>query len=134
MLLNDEDIALDVKVSILDIIWPHYNDTFFEHVSIKVQVNKHLLLKVTKDDTRLMFLNHLLEFEELPHEFITRALMSFVAEEYNLITENSKRAKVSKSDSNELLLQYLTQRHYISSYRDKGKYLEVYHHRKLFQG
>ena len=60
--------------------------------------------------------------------------MSFVAEEYNLITETSKRAKVSKSDSNELLLQYLTQRHYISSFRDKGKYLEVYHHRKLFQG
>lgn len=134
LLLNDEDIALDVKVSIIDSIWPHYNNTFFEHVSINTRVSKELLLKVTDDKKRLVFLNHLLEFEELPHEFITLALMSFVAEEYNLITETSKRAKVTKSDSNELLLQYLTQRHYISSFREKGKYLEVYHHRKLFKG
>ncbi|MFP2405421.1 hypothetical protein ACLEVJ_21175 [Enterobacter ludwigii] len=134
LLFNDEDIALDSKVAIIDIIWPHYSDTFFEHVSIKARVNKNLLLKVAEDDKRLVFLNHLLESEELPHDFITRALMSFVAEEYNLLTEKSKRAKVSKSDSNELLLHYLTQRHYISSYRDKGQYLEVYHHRKLFQG
>ncbi|EGG4958973.1 hypothetical protein NZQ97_003396 [Salmonella enterica] len=133
LLLNDDDIALKTKVLIIDIIWPHYTDAFFDHISLKHRINMELLLNVSEDDTKLLFLNYLSEFEKLSHGYIVRALRTFVSEEYNLITDSSKRAKVLKSVTNENLLKYLVKSHFISSYRDKGTYFEVYHHRKMFQ-
>ncbi len=133
LLLNDDDIALNTKVAIIDIIWPYYTDNLFDHISLNSRVNMALLLNITEDDTRLVFLNHLLEFEVLPHEYINRALRSFVSEEYNLIADNTKRAKVLKTDGNEVLLKYLRQCHFISSYKDNGEYFEVYHRRRIFQ-
>ncbi|MFJ5334874.1 P-loop NTPase fold protein [Pectobacterium sp. CHL-2024] len=132
LVLNDDDIALTTKVSIIDIIWPHYINSFFDHISVNSKISMALLLNVSEDDTRLVFLNHLLEFEELPFEYINRALMAFVSEEYNLITDKTKRAKVLKTEGNEILLKYLTHCYFISSYKDKGKSFEVYHYRKTF--
>lgn len=132
LVLNDDDISLTTKVSIIDIIWPHYTNSFFDHISVNSKVSMALLLNVSEDGTRLVFLKHLLEFEELPFEYINRALMAFVSEEYNLIADKTKRAKVLKTEGNEILLKYLTHCYFISSYKDKGKYLEVYHYRKMF--
>lgn len=132
LVLNDEDIALTTKVSIIDIIWPHYTNSFFDHISVNSKISMALLLNVSEDDTRLVFLNHLLEFEKLPFEYINRALMAFVSEEYNLIADKTKRAKVLKTEGNEILLKYLTHCYFISSYKDKGESFEVYHYRKMF--
>ena len=132
LVLNDDDIALTTKVSIIDIIWPHYTDSFFDHISVNSKNSMALLLNVSEDDTRLVFLNHLLEFEKLPFEYINRALMAFVSEEYNLIADKTKRAKVLKTEGNEILLKYLTHCYFISSYKDKGESFEVYHYRKMF--
>ncbi|MBO1915948.1 hypothetical protein J4727_04795 [Providencia rettgeri] len=81
-----------------------------------------ILLNITEDEIRLACLNYHLEFEEPSHEDITRALRSFVSKEYNLIADDTKRAKVLKTDSNESLLEHLRVCQFISSYKDKGKY------------
>ena len=60
--------------------------------------------------------------------------MAFVSEEYNLIADKTKRAKVHKTEGNEILLKYLTHCYFISSYKDKGKFFEVYHYRKMYLG
>lgn len=134
LVLNDDDIELTTKVSIINVLWPHYTNSFFDHISLNSKVSIALLLNVSEDDTRLVFLNHLLECEELPFEYINRALMAFVSEEYNLIADKTKRAKVHKTEGNEILLKYLTHCHFISSYKDKGKFFEVYHYRKMYLG
>ncbi|HGE3727678.1 TPA: hypothetical protein ACGKQY_005005, partial [Escherichia coli] len=134
LVLNDDDIELTTKVSIINVLWPHYTNSFFDHISLNSKVSIALLLNVSEDDTRLVFLNHLLECEELPFEYINRALMAFVSEEYNLIADKTKRAKVHKTEGNEILLKYLTHCYFISSYKDKGKFFEVYHYRKMYLG
>lgn len=48
---------------------------------------------------------------------------------YNLISNNQKRAKISDTPLNRTLLNSLKWRSYISSYRNTGKELRVYHKR-----
>lgn len=130
LLLNDDEIVLNTKVQIINTIWSYYTVNFFDHISLNKAANMAILLNITEDEIRLACLNYHLEFEEPSHEDITRALRSFVSKEYNLIADDTKRAKVPKTDSNESLLEHLKVCQFISSYKDKGKYFEVYHHRR----
>ncbi|WP_272671163.1 YobI family P-loop NTPase [Providencia sp. PROV138] len=130
LLLNNDEIVLNTKVQIINTIWSYYSVNFFDHISLNKAANMAILLNITEDEIRLACLNYHLEFEEPSHEDITRALRSFVSKEYNLIADDTKRAKVLKTDSNESLLEHLRVCQFISSYKDKGKYFEVYHRRR----
>ncbi|MBO1929055.1 hypothetical protein J4731_08375 [Providencia rettgeri] len=129
-MLNNDEIVLNTKVQIINTIWSYYSVNFFDHISLNKAANMAILLNITEDEIRLACLNYHLEFEEPSHEDITRALRSFVSKEYNLIADDTKRAKVLKTDSNESLLEHLRVCQFISSYKDKGKYFEVYHRRR----
>ncbi len=133
LLLNDDEIVLNTKIQIINTIWSYYTVNFFDHISLNKEANMAILLNITEDEIRLACLNYHLEFEEPSHEGITRALRSFVSNEYNLIADDTKRAKVLKTDSNESLLEHLKVCQFISSYKDKGKYFEVYHRRRPSQ-
>lgn len=133
LLLNDDEIVLNTKIQIINTIWSHYAVNFFDHISLNKTANMAILLNITEDEIRLSCLNYHLEFEKPSHEDITRALRSFVSKEYNLIADDTKRAKVLKTDSNESLLEHLKVCQFISSYKDKGKYFEVYHRRRPSQ-
>lgn len=133
LLLNDDEIVLNTKIQIINTIWSHYAVNFFDHISLNKAANMAILLNITEDEIRLSCLNYHLEFEKPSHEDITRALRSFISKEYNLIADDTKRAKVLKTDSNESLLEHLKVCQFISSYKDKGKYFEVYHRRRPSQ-
>lgn len=129
LILNDSEVMLEVKLSIINLIWPNFRDVFFDYISLRKDINMKLIPMLTNDRIRLEFFNYLLEFDELSSEFIVNTLNSFVTKEYSLVADITKRAKLSITTGNISLLELLVKCHFISSFKNRGEYLEVYHHR-----